>query len=264
MIAVIAAGALGAQYFADSCEFDIPYVTREALESSQAETKEVRAALESVQESYARQNRELSSILSRLAELSCQTTSLQIGTEGGSAQLTQAEKIEGGLNALEGRIDKLEKEAARARKLDKDLAVSAQTIKNLRKTIESQQQEIRTLRQTVADREATIRTQESVIAVQKDTISQQYETIVRQKEELKKTVAGQTEMIFQAGYAFEQLGDDGDRALNVSGRKDKNMVKEYKKAIYSKAEQFYQQAARENHAGAAGRSEVVKYKIASL
>ena len=263
VIAVVGTVALGAHCF-KSCEFDLPFVTREALEFSQMETKEVRAALQSVQENYARQNRELSSILAELTEISGQTISLQVSQGDGYQKLTQAERIDNNLTALKSRINNLEREAERARKLDKDMAISAKTIQTLRATIAAKELEIATLRQSVAERDETIRTQGNVIAVQKDSITQQYRTILRQQKKLRQTVANQTQMLFEAGRSFEQLADDGETALNVSGRKDKEMVREYKRAIYTKAEQFYEQASREHHAEAANRYEIVKCKLASL
>lgn len=247
-----------------SCDIDIPYVTREALEVSQNEALEAKNALQSVQENYARQNRELSAILAELSELSCQTSALQLDPESGSRQLTQAESIDGNLDAIRTRIDRLEREAERARKLDKDMALSVQTIKRLRTTVANQQKEIDNLRSVISDRDATISRQKTVIAVQKDTISEQLQTILRQKAELQRSLDRQTEMVYQAGCEFERLGDEGDQTLNVSGRKDKEMVRTYKKAIYEKACQFFQQAANMDHAGAKGRYEVISYKISSL
>lgn len=247
-----------------SCDIDVPFVTREALEVSQNETKEAKQVLQSVQDNYARQNRELSSILAELTELSCQTTALQLTPENEGRQLTQAEKINGNLNAIKSRIDRLEQEANRARKLDKDMALSSQTIRRLRATVANQQEEIDRLRAAIADRDATISRQNTVIAVQKDTISEQLQTILRQKAELNDALVRQTEMVYQAGCEFERLGDEGEQTLAVSGRKDKEMVRSYKKAIYEKAAQFFRQAAGMNHAGAQGRCEVINYKIQSL
>lgn len=247
-----------------SCDIDVPYVTREALETAQNETKEAMQVLQSVQDNYARQNRELSSILAELSDLSCQTTALQLNPENGSGQLTQAEKIDGSLDAIRIRIDCLEKEAERARKLDKDMALSVQTIRKLRATVANQQKEIDNLKVVITDKDATISRQSTVIAVQKDTISEQLQTILRQKAELRHSLDEQTEMVFQAGCDFERLGDEGEQTLNVTGKKDKEMVRAYKKAIYEKARQFYNTAANMNHAGAKGRSEVISYKISSL
>lgn len=247
-----------------SCDIDIPFVTREALETAQSETRDAKQALQSVQENYARQNRELSSILAELTELSCQTSSLQLDMENGGRQLTQAEKIDGNLEAIRDRIDRLEKEAERARKLDKDMALSVQTIKKLRTTVANQQKEIDNLRSAISDRDATISRQNAVIAVQKDTISEQLQRILRQKAELKRSLDQQTEMVYQAGCEFERLGDEGDQTLNVTGRKDKEMVRAYKKAIYEKASQFYHTAADMEHSAAKGRCEVISYKISSL
>ena len=88
--------------------------------------------------------------------------------------------------------------------------------------------------------------------------------ILRQKEELKRSLNQQIEMVYQAGCDFERLGDEGDQTLNVTGRKDKEMVRAYKKAIYEKASQFYHTAANMDHSAAKGRCEVIFYKIASL
>lgn len=247
-----------------SCDIDIPLVTREALEISQNEMKVATQAMTSIQDNYVRQNRELSSILAALSELSCQTSSLQLNLEDGGGQLTQARRIDNNLEAIRERIDRLEKEAERARILDKDMALSVQTIKKLRATVSNQQKEMDNLRTAISDRDMTINKQSSVIAVQKDTISYQLQTILRQKTELNSSLAKQTEMIYQAGCEFERLGDEGEQTLNVSGRKDKEMVRTYKKTIYNKAAQLFQQAAILEYPGAQGKYEVISYKISTL
>lgn len=247
-----------------SCDFEMPFVLSEALEDSKQETKQTKQSLQSVQENYAKQNRELTAILEEISELSCQTTSLQINPENGSRQLTQAEQISEGLDRVKNRIDRLEKEAERARQLDKDMALSVKTIKKLRTTVANQQKEIDKLVAVVSDKDATIGRQNTVISVQKDTISDQMRTIRRQKDELKRSLDRQTEMVYQAGLEFERLGNEADKMLAVSGKKDKEMVRSYKKAIYEKAAECYIQAANMNHAGAKGRSEVISYRIASL
>lgn len=260
IIYTVAIAALAVKSF----DIDIPYVKQEALAVSKQETVDTKRALQSVQENYVRQNRDLAMILEALAELSCQTASLQLNVENGNRQMSMAEKIDGNLDSIRDRIDRLEKEAERARKLDADAALSAQTIRRLRMTVENQQKEIDMLRATVSDREATIRTQSTVIAVQKDTISEQMRTILRQKVDLERSLYRQTEMVFQAGCEFERLGDEGDQLLNVSGKKDKEKVRMYKKAIYEKAGQCFRQAADMEHSGAANRREAIEYKIASL
>lgn len=247
-----------------SCDFEMPFVLSEALEDSKRETKETKQNLQSVQENYAKQNRELTAILEEISELSCQTTSLQIDPENGCVQLTQAEQISQGLDRVKDRIDRLEKEAERARKLDNDMALSVKTIKKLRTTVANQQKEIDRLMAVVSDKDATIGRQNTVISVQMDTISDQLKTIQRQKDDLRRSLDRQTEMVYQAGLEFERLGNEADQMLAVSGKKDKEMVRSYKKAIYEKAAECYTQAANMNHSGAKGRIEVISYRIASL
>jgi len=247
-----------------SCDIDLPIVSREALVTSQREAGEANKALQSVQDNYARQNRELSSILEELTELSCQTTSLQLNPETGGRQLTQAEKIDDRLDAVRDRIDRLEREAERARKLDDEMTLSLKTIRQLRTTVSNQQKDIDRLRAAISDKDATIRTQSTCISVQKDTISEQMHTILNQKNELKRALDCQTEMVYQAGCVFERLGDDAEQALNVTGKKDREMVRRYKKSIYENASQYYHTAASMNHSGAKGRCEVITYKLTTL
>lgn len=256
--------ALSATMVAAACNLQLPFVSREKLEASQIETLQTKQALDSVQTNFARQNEELADILSELSSISGQTTRLQLNVENGSAQLTQTEEIKNSIASVKERIAELEKEAARARKLDQKLAISAKTIKQLKETVTAQQNEIARLQGLVADREKTIAHQGHVISGQKDTISSQSQTISEQQAALEQTLKEQVEMLYHAGLEFEKLADDGATALDVNGRRDKGKVKEYKKAIYGKALFFYQEAAAQHHASANERIEAVKEKIRTL
>lgn len=254
-----------------SCNYELPYLLRDALEESTGETTKTKKKLQSVQESYIEQNRNLTSILEDISELSCDKTVLELNLEGGSRRLGQAEEIKERIRLIRERIDRLDKEAERARELDKNLALSAKTIKKLRITLDNQNAEIDRLLNVISDKNATIGQQSSVISVQRDTISgqrnkisDQMQTITRQKDELKRSLDCQTEMIYRAGCEFERLADEGDLTLTVSGRKDKEKVRNYKKSIYEKAGEFYRQASNMGHAEAKGKCVVITYKINSL
>lgn len=252
--------ALGALLLvASSCNM---FVKRDALESSQAETREARKALQETQKNYALQNRELNEILGELTEISRQSTSLQLGEdENGGSRLTQAEKIDKRLSVLKDRIDRLEKDAERARKLDRNLAIATKTIATLRQTVETQQGEIDRLRSTLQEQEATIEAQEGVISEQKDTISLRESTIELQNQKLERTLRHQTELLFVAGQEFELLADQADSQLDVFGRKDKNKVKEFKKSLYSKAAEYYGAALEQGHEQAAQCLKLVTGKM---
>ena len=237
-----------------SCDFEMPVVSRTALESSMEETQQAREALRSVQESYTKQNK----------DLSYQTTTLQLKTENGVPQVTQVEQINKQLAAVKKRIDNLEKEAARVRRMDKEMALSVQTIKELRATVSVQQEEINRLRRLVTEKDNTIESQTRVIHGQRDTISIQMKTISRQKNDLKKAFDAQTELIYTAGCDFEKLGDDCDEVLNVTGRRDRAKVTEYRKIVYGKALEMFRQAAKQDFPGAQTRVEVVTYKMSQL
>jgi len=247
-----------------SCDIEIPFVTKDALEFSQNETKEVRQELQAVQGNYTKQIREFASILNELTELSCQTTTLQMESEYCDRQLTQAEKISGHLDAIRNRIDRLEKEAKRAGKLDKDMEQSVQTIRNLRKIVDNQKREIDRLKDVINNQENTIRTQSAFIAEQKVTIDGQKLTIQSKEAELQRLLDKQTEKVYEAGLEFERLGDRDDQSLDVSGKRNKEKIRTFKRSIYEKAGQFYREAANANHSEAAGRCEVISYKLSAL
>lgn len=121
----------------------------------------------------------------------------------------------------------------------------------------NQQKEIDRLIAVVSDKDATIGRQNTLISVQKDTISDQLKTIQRQKEELRRSLDRQTEMVYQAGLEFERLGNEADQMLAVSGKKDKEMVRSYKKAIYEKAAECYTQAAKSLRSKGTHRGDIV-------
>jgi len=240
----------------------LPFVSRDVLEASENENKELKNSMETMQQSYAKQNQELNSILTELSAISCKTSTLQLHLENEELQQTQAERITDKINALKDRIDKLEQEADRVRKLDKNLAVAASTIKELRQTVANQEKEIDVLKKTIAEREETIKTQESTITEQSSTISEQYQTILDQKNELAKTVAQQTSMLFQAGVKLAAIADNGD--FKISGKKNKSSIIEYRKSIYKEAIFFYEKAASQGLAAAKDSVASVTARMESL
>lgn len=149
----------------------------------------------------------------------------------------------------------MEREAAKARKIDKNLALATKTIKELRSTIANQEKEINILKATIEDNNVTIRGQ-------KKTIDDQYSTILSQKQELAKIVEKQTELIFKTGIELETIADEGD--FSISGRRNKRTVKEYRISIYQKAIESYRMAASQGYAGAQERIKNIETKIAAL
>lgn len=233
----------------------LPFVKRDVFEEAQNRNKELNITLQNIQESYARQNKELSSILQEISTISRKTSSLQLNVENGAVEKTQAELIGENIEALKDRIDRLENEAKRARKLDKNLAIAASTIKELKQTIANQEIELNILKNTIEDQKVTIKDQA-------DTIAGQSNTIAKQKKELEKTLHKQTEMLYEAGLEFEEIADNGD--FKINGQRNKQNIKDYRAAIYEKALTFLTLAAEYGHPLAAEEVEQVKAKREAL
>lgn len=248
--------ALTAIILLSSCnDGKLPYVKRDALEASETKNKELAAEMQELQDEYAQQTEQLNSILQDLASINLKTTALEINVEGGRVEKTQAEAISTELDKVRERLDQLERDATRVRKLSKDLAIAQSTINDLRKTIDIQQGQINNLKEVVASQEATI-------SSQKDTIQGQYSTILAQKKQLAKTVAEQVDMLYSAGQEFEAIADDGD--FTIKGKKNKNAVIDYRLHIYEEASTFYNMALRQGHQEAAARISEVESKMAAL
>ena len=244
-------------------------VRREVLDASEQENQELRESLKEVQENYIKQNKELNDILTELSEINYQTVSLQLDVEHGSASRSQADKISDNIQSLKARIDQLEQDAQRARKVDKDLAIAVSTIKTLRTTISNQEKEIELLKQTVTDQNNTIKKQNDTIETQKDSIRiqndnlrKQNELINSQHDQLKETVKRQTQLLFEAGLELENIADEGD--FSIKGKRNRTSISEYRKMIYDKAIMFYQAASNQGHPDAVNKIAGVKAKMALI
>lgn len=233
-----------ATILAASCaDGTFPLVPREELTAAETENSELRSSLSTLQENYNKQNKELSYVLSELASICNQTS--QIRLHSGETPLSELDLVKEDLASLKERIAYLEKQAARARKYNKDLAIATTTIRELKETVNNQEKEITLLRKTLTERENTIHSQKEVISTQRDTILRQNASLLAQKEELAKTVKQQTELIYNAGIMFGLIADEGD--FKISGRKNRDNVKAYRRRIYEEAVGLYKMAASQGH-----------------
>lgn len=247
-IALVAASLL----LVASCGEKSPFVKRSVLEQSQSENTELKNTLQNLQSNFAKQNEDLASILCDLSQISSKTSQFYLNVENKTVDQDTIDLIHNSIDALKSRIDKLEKEANRARKLDKSLAVATRTIKELRETVTVQELKIAELAEELKSKESTIKTQASTITSQSEKINAQTETIAAQAAE-------QIEMIYQAGRDLEDIADNGN--FKVTGKKDKNAVKEYRGAIYEKAAAYYESAAAQGHQSAKAALDHLKSKI---
>ena len=235
--------------FLISCADGQPiFVKRSTLEASEKENAQLRSSLSEAQRSFTKQNEELNRILMDISTISNETSAIYLNVETGASNRTVIESAQRNLNSIKDRINRLEQEANRARKLDKNLALAVSTIRQLRETVANHEKEIARLKEEVFRKEQTIKIQE--------------DTIVSQKRALQAAIKDLSEQLYMAGFELEELADEG--VLNVSGRRDKQTVKNYREKIYLRALTSFRKAAAQGHEGARDRITVVENKITTL
>lgn len=189
-------------------------------------------------------NQDLSRILDEVAVVSGQTTLLRNNVENGSAKITQAEQIEAHIKSINKKLNDLEKKSSK-------LNETQNTIKQLKLIIKEQVNEIAALKQDIEKKDQKIRSQ-------RDTIVDMDQTIIRQRDELKRTVAHQAELLYQAGADLEKIGDD---MPEVTRKKNQIKVGAHTRTIYQCALHYYEQAYAGGYAPANQRIQQIKDKI---
>ena len=243
-----------------SCGENSPFVSRDELVQSQEKNHQLTASLDSLQRSFNKQAGELSSIINDIAELSNRTARIKV--DGGEKPLSDVEMARDDIRALRSRLDDLEKEVKKSKKLSSDYAVSTNTIAKLREALDAKEKEILRLQKQLKEKDETIQQRDETISVQKDTISRQMQQLQAQKKELQRQVQAQIDLLYKAGNRFSEIADEGD--FKVTGRKNKMNVKQYRKAIYEEALDLYEAAAAQGHKAAQDSVVATKFKIREL
>lgn len=233
-------------------------VSKKNYDSLMADYTELRENHLGLQEEYASQNEELSDILNSLAEVSGQTTSLKLNVEQGSANADQAADIQEQITIIKEKLDSLDALQEKAKKTN---AYLQKTIKNLKEVVASQEEEITNLKAEIEAKDQTIQHQAAEIKEKSGKIEEQAADIEAKNEELKKLVAKQTQMIFNAGTVLEDIGDS---APEVSWKKNKQKMANMRLTLYNEAMTNYKQAQSQGHSEAAARIAALEEKIAAL
>lgn len=249
-VKIILAAAL-AIFMAVSCN-DPNFVSRQDYDTLMKEYEDLQAGSQAIREEYAQQAKSVDGILQKLSEISGSTVVLRTDMERGTAQMTQVEQIENGLDNIKEQMDQLEK----ATKSNKQLRAM---VSSLKKVIAQKEAEIEDLKAEIAKRDATISAQHKTITEQSGTIESQNATISAQQENLRALLAEQAQMLFQAGVDFEDLGDE---APEMSLKKNKRKMAEFREAMYRKAIVYYNQAQAAGYPEAAYRISAIEEKLA--
>lgn len=241
VIAVLAVGCVNPQTM----------VSREEYDDVVAEYNELKESVQSTRNAYVRQAAQIDSILVSLSNVSGKTNALRVNVEQGSYRMTQVQQIEDNIDAIKEKLESLEKQVRGSEVLRKVVA-------DLKVMVLEKEKEIESLKKQVAEKDKKIKEQGEVITRQSNTIDSQTNTILRQKQALEKEVIKQAQMLFNAGVAFETLGDESPE---IKRKKDKAKVEDLTKQMYQNALEYYQQAFASGYTPAEERISAVKRKI---
>ncbi len=228
------------------------YVSREEYDHVVKEYEELQTASKAIREEYATQAKAVDRILQQLSQISGSTVTLRSDLEHGTAEMTQVEKIESGLDKIKDQMEELDA-------LSKNNKQLKGVISSLKKVIQEKEKEIEQLKEEIRKKDQTITEQGLTIERQSGTIASQEATIGTQQENLRALLAEQAQMLFQAGVDFEELGDD---APEVSLRKNKQKMANFQDNMYQKAILYYKQAEAAGYPEAAHRISQVEEKLA--
>ena len=250
-------GLSGCLILAASCDFLVPRgetVPKEDYDTVVQAYEDLKASAEVTRNGYIEQAAAVDNILQELSLISGSTAVLRTDLEQGTARLNQVEMIESSIQDIKGKLDRLEQ-------LTRDNAEYRKVVSSLKTVIAEKEKEIEGLRAEIVEKDRTISEQSEKITAQHGTIVMQTETINAQQATLEKAVREQSQMLFQAGQDFEQLGDD---VPAVSRRKDKAKVRTLTVEMYEKAILYYTKALETGYADAAARIDAVREKMSLL
>ena len=250
-IVKVAVGLALALFLAASCD-DPNYVSRQEYDSLLKEYEDLQAGSQAIREQHAAQAAAVDRILQQLSQISGSTVTLRSDLEHGTAEMTQVEKIESGLDKIKEQMDELET-------LTKKNKQMRNMVASLKKVIQEKEAEIEELKEEIRKKDETITRQHKTITEQSGQIESQSVTISAQQENLRALLAEQAQMLFQAGVDFEELGDE---APEVTLRKNKRKMADFQDNMYRKAILYYQQAQNAGYPDAAYRIMQVEEKMA--
>lgn len=236
---------------AAACE-DTHFVSQKEYDTLVKEYEDLKTGSEAIREEYAQQAQAVDSILMQLSQISGSTLTLRTDIERGTAKMTQVQKIEHGLVDIKTRMEELE-QATRNNKALRNM------VKSLKKVIEEKEAEIESLKAELKKKDETIHAQHQTITEQNGTIENQNTIINSQKDNLRALLAEQAQMLFQAGVDFEDMGDE---APEMSFRRNKRKMADFRNAMYQKAIVYYKQAEAAGYPEAAYRISAIEEKLA--
>lgn len=236
---------------AAGCE-DPGFVSRAQYDTLLKEYEDLQAGSKAIREEHAAQAQAVDRILQQLSQINGNTITLRTDLEHGTAEMTQVEQIESGLDRIKSQMEELDK-------LSKDSRQLKGMVASLKKVIAEKEAEIEQLKEEIRKKDETISAQHQTITEQSGTIESQSVTISNQQENLRAIMAEQAQMLFQAGVDFEQLGDD---APEVTLRRNRQKMANFQDNMYQKAIVYYRQAQAAGYPEAAYRISQVEEKLA--
>lgn len=237
-----------------ACQSPQDTVPRAEYEDVLYEYSQLLEATNETQQAYIKQSEEVNGILTDLSKISGKTATIRFDVENGTGRLTQVEQIEDNIDTIRKRLEDLER-------LSADNAALKKVISGLKKVVEEKDKEISTLKKQILDRDKKIKEQDQTITQQSGTINDQYQTILKQKKNLEQAVLKQAQLLYNAGLAFEQLGDESPE---IKRKKDREKVENLTREMYEKAYEYYTESYNAGYTSAKARITEVQRKMNRL
>lgn len=229
-------------------------VPRSQYDDVVAEYEELREITAATQQEYIKQAAQVDSILVALSEISGKTSAIKMDVERGGERITQVQHIQASIDDIKERVESLEAIA------DDNIALK-KIVGGLKSLVAEKEEEIKKLKKQLQEKDRKIKEQSETIVEQNSTISTQLETIQEQKNRLQAAVNKQAAMLYQAGEAFEALGDD---APEIKRKKDRVKVEDLTREMYENALRYYTQALDAGYKDAESKINIVTRKISYL
>lgn len=219
----------------------VPWIKKESTEVEkdpadfwEGKYWETKGVLKLTQEDVVKNKIIIAQTLNELREISAMAGIVRQGMREGSVKESPAEEIQTQLKAIREKVEAMESDSTH------NVVASLKTI------LEEKEREIEALKREIKAQQRKIKEKDGTINNLEEELRRRIEELEVQNGELQaKTTAlesarrSQVDLLWQAGRNFENLGN---KAPDVSGRKDNKKVEEWMRECFEMAKFYYLKA----------------------